>query len=225
MSAEFPNRRVLVVDDNVSIHHDFQEILQVDTTSEGLDQARAVLFGAPSAPRQRESFELHCASQGQAALAQVESALKEGKPYAMAFVDMRMPPGWDGLETVEHLWEADARLQVVICTAYSDQPWDEIQTRIGRNDKLLILQKPFNGIEVSQLATALCRKWDLACKVAGQIDELNHLVQERTAELQRANHLLTDTNSMLVRTVADLESSPHFDLFLEINDRWFLIAS
>jgi diguanylate cyclase (GGDEF)-like protein len=116
-----------------------------------------------------------------------------------------MPPGWDGLDTIEHLWKEDAGLQVVICTAYSDQPWDEIRDRIGRNDKLLILQKPFNGVEVSQLATALCRKWDLAHKVAGQLDELSRLVEERTAEFQHANEQLTQSNAALVRTVADLE--------------------
>jgi diguanylate cyclase (GGDEF)-like protein len=116
-----------------------------------------------------------------------------------------MPPGWDGLETIERLWEVDAELQVVICTAFSDRSWDEITKRIGQNDKLLILQKPFNSIEVLQLATALCRKWDLAHEVAGQLDELNRQVDKRTAELQGANEQLTQTNADLVRTVADLE--------------------
>jgi diguanylate cyclase (GGDEF)-like protein len=96
---------------------------------------------------------------------------------------------------------------VVICTAYSDQPWDEIRDRIGRNDKLLILQKPFNGIEVLQLATSLCRKWDLAHKVAGQLDELSRLVDERTTELRGSNTQLTETNRVLVRTVADLQEA------------------
>ena len=137
----------------------------------------------------------------------VQLARNEGRPYAVAFVDMRMPPGWDGLETIEHLWEADAELQVVICTAYSDQPWDEITKRVGRTDKLLILQKPFNSIEVLQLATALCRKWDLAHEVAGQLDELNRQVDKRTAELQGANEQLTQSNADLVQTVADLEAA------------------
>jgi len=94
---------------------------------------------------------------------------------------------------------------VVICTAYSDQPWDEVTKRIGRNDKLLILQKPFNSIEVSQLATALCRKWALAHEVVGQLDKLNRQVDERTAELRGANEQLTQSNAVLVKTVADLE--------------------
>ena len=118
---------------------------------------------------------------------------------------MRMPPGWDGLETIERLWEEDTELQVVICTAISDRPWEEITERIGQNDKLLILQKPFNSIEVLQLATALCRKWDLAHEVAGQLDELNKQVDKRTAELQGANERLTHRNADLIWIVADLE--------------------
>jgi diguanylate cyclase (GGDEF)-like protein len=163
------------------------------------------LFGETPLVRALERFELDCADQGQAALTLVQLARNEDRPYAVAFVDMRMPPGWDGLETIERIWKADAEVQVVICTAYSDQPWDEIKERVGRNDKLLILQKPFNGIEVLQLATALCRKWDLAREVSGQLDGLSRLVDERTAELKRANEQLTQSNAALVRTVADLE--------------------
>jgi diguanylate cyclase (GGDEF)-like protein len=207
MSANDQNLRVLVIDDNQTIHEDFRRILQAKAEDKNLDQARAALFGDPPRVRELERFELDCVYQGQAALTLVQRALKEGRPYAMAFVDMRMPPGWNGLETIERLWKEDAGLQVVICSAYSDQPWDEIKERVGRNDKLLILQKPFNGIEVLQLATALCRKWDLAHEVAGQLDELSGLVDERTAELQCSNDQLTQTNVVLVRTVADLETA------------------
>jgi len=204
MDAKSQNLRVLVIDDNVSIHEDFRKILQAEAADETFDQARAALFGDLPPIRTPERFELDCANQGQAALALVQLAQKEGRPYAVAFVDMRMPPGWDGLETIEHIWKEDAGIQVVICTAFSDRPWDEIKERVGKNDKLLILQKPFNGIEVLQLATALCRKWDLAREVAGQLDELSRLVDERTAELQSTNEQLTQTNVTLVRTVADV---------------------
>ncbi|TKS62188.1 MAG: diguanylate cyclase response regulator [Nitrospira sp.] len=201
------NLRILVIDDNQAIHEDFRKILQAKDGEESFDQARAALFGDSSPLRALERFELDCADQGQAALTLVQLARNEGRPYAVAFVDMRMPPGWDGLETIEHLWKEDAGLQVVICTAYSDQPWSEIKERVGQNDKLLILQKPFNGIEVLQLATALCRKWDLAHEVAGQLDKLSRQVDERTTELQCANEQLTQTNMALVRTVADLEAA------------------
>ena len=200
-----PNRRVLVIDDNQTIHKDFRKILQTKAGNEDFDQARAALFGDPPPVEALERFDLDCADQGQAGLTLVQLARNEGRPYAVAFVDMRMPPGWDGLETIERLWEVDAELQVVICTALSDRPWEEIATRIGQSDKLLILQKPFNSIEVLQLAAALCRKWDLAHEAAGQLDELNRQVDKRTAELQGANEKLTQTNADLVRTVVDLE--------------------
>lgn len=207
VTSEEINRRILVVDDNVSIHQDFLKILQPETSVEALEIARTALFSEASSVWHSDQFTVDCADQGAVALDLVEAAVKEGKPYAVAFVDMRMPPGWDGLETIERLWGADAAVQVVICTAYSDQPWDEIRDRIGRTDQLLILQKPFNSVEVLQLATALCRKWDLAQKVAGQMNELNHLVDQRTTELRQANRQLMEFNEALMRTVASLEAA------------------
>jgi len=201
------NRRILVVDDNLSIHEDFLKILQPGPSSFALDEARASLFGEEPLLKTLEWFDVDYADQGKAALELVQLARREERPYAVAFIDMRMPPGWDGLETIEHLWEEDARLQVVISTAYSDQPWNEIRRRIGLNDKLLILQKPFNSIEVLQLAAALSRKWNLAHKVERQLSELNRLVGERTAELQQANDQLTQANQTLVRSIRDLETA------------------
>lgn len=203
------NRRVLVIDDNHAIHHDFQKVFRSDagTAEATLNQVRAALFGGQQPSQEPERFELDCADQGQRALALVQAALKEGRPYAVAFVDMRMPTGWDGLVTIERLWKEDPRLQVVICTAYSDQPWDEIRGRIGRSDNLLILQKPFSSVEVSQLAGALTRKWNLAHKVDTQLNELNRLVDDRTAELQRANDRLTQLNQSLVMAVTDLDAA------------------
>ncbi|MEK6586076.1 MAG: diguanylate cyclase [Nitrospirota bacterium] len=207
MSTDSLNQRILVVDDNPSIHDDFRRILQLDTESEDLERACSALFGDARLIQAHEPFQVDCADQGQVALDLVQAANNAGRPYAVAFVDMRMPPGWDGLETIEQLWKVDAGLQVVICTAYSDQPWGEIRERIGRTDKLLILQKPFNSIEALQLATALCWKWDLANKAVGQLHELSRLVEERTAELQHANQQLTDINGALMRTVVNLESA------------------
>ncbi|MGQ0694328.1 MAG: response regulator, partial [Nitrospiraceae bacterium] len=188
------NRRILIVDDNKAIHDDFLKILQPQVEPDAMSRARSALFEESSDLTTRERYQVDCADQGQTALELVQHAREEGRRYAMAFVDMRMPPGWDGLETIEHLWKADEDLQVVICTAFSDHPWEEIKTRVGRNDKLLILQKPFEGVEVLQLASALCQKWDLTNQLAGQLRELSRLVDERTAELQSANDQLTQSN-------------------------------
>jgi signal transduction histidine kinase len=108
----------------------------------------------------------------------------------MAFVDMRMPPGWDGVETIERLWQVDPRLQVVICTAYSDTSWEEVLDRLDARDRLLILKKPFDNIEVRQLASALTAKWEMTQQAALQIDNLEAAVEERTGKLVRANEAL-----------------------------------
>lgn len=184
------NLRILVVDDNQAIHEDFRKILEAQPEVESLHQARAALFGETPLMQALERFELDYADQGQVALALVQMARREGRPYAVAFVDMRMPPGWDGLETVERLWEADGRLQVVICTAYSDHSWAEIAARLGTSDRFLILRKPFDAIEVQQIAASLTRKWELGRDIRLQIEDLVAQVNARNRELQAANQLL-----------------------------------
>ena len=190
MGNHSKNTRVLIVDDNQEIHEDFRRILQVQPEDEGLNQARADLFGEVPLVEALDRFELDYAAQGQAALALVQMARQEGRPYAVAFVDMRMPTGWDGLETIERLWQVDGRIQVVICTAYSDHSWAEIAARLGMSDRLLILRKPFDAIEVQQIAAALTRKWELGRDVRLQIDDLVAQVNARNRELLATNQRL-----------------------------------
>ena len=127
------------------------------------------------------------AFQGEEGLARVKASLAEGRPYGMAFVDMRMPPGWDGLETLCHLWEVAPELQVVICTAYSDYSWSQMLQKLDRQDGLLILKKPFDNIEVLQMAQALSMKTLLERQVKEQLTTLEALVSQRTAALTRSN--------------------------------------
>ncbi|MBE7368155.1 response regulator [Ramlibacter pallidus] len=179
------NRRILVVDDMPSMHQDFRRSLQAGSTPDALRQLEDELFGEPVA-KAAEAFEIDSAYQGQEALAMTEAAIRDGRPYAVAFVDMRMPPGWDGVETIERVWAADPHLQVVICTAYSDHPWETVLQRLDVQDRLLIVKKPFDMIEVAQLARTLTAKWDLARRLARQLGELEETVRERTRELQAA---------------------------------------
>lgn len=195
MGNQMPdNRRILVIDDNLSIHEDFRKILSPPIESDSLSQARAALFGeAPTLPTQVR-YDLDFATQGREGFGLARSAHQAGNPYALAFVDMRMPPGWDGLETIEHLWYADPEIQVVICSAYSDHPWEDVSRRIGETDKLLILMKPFNSIEVVQLANSLTRKWNLACSVRRQVESLASGV---THERQSCDMRMTGYKSTL----------------------------
>lgn len=188
--TKIQNRRILLVDDMPTIHEDFRKILVPQTASKSaLDAARAALFGEEAKPT-AAPFELDSAYQGHEGLAKVEESLRNDKPYALAFVDMRMPPGWDGVETIERLWQADPRLQVVICTAYSDTSWEEVLERLDARDRLLILKKPFDNIEVRQLANALTAKWEMTQQLGLQIDHLEDAVEERTRKLSQANEAL-----------------------------------
>lgn len=198
------NRRILVIDDNVSIHEDFRKILSPPKSADSLDQARAALFGeTPTLPPQVH-YELEFADQGREGFGLIQSAAHQGNPYALAFVDMRMPPGWDGLETIENIWYVDPEIQIVICTAYSDHPWEDVSKRIGENDKLLILMKPFNSIEVVQLANSLTKKWNLARSVKSQIESLTFSVNQRTAQLQEVNaRLQEDISNRMAEISAD----------------------
>ncbi|MBV4477113.1 GGDEF/EAL domain-containing response regulator [Pseudomonas botevensis] len=202
------NRRVLIVDDTASIHDDFKKILCPATTEDnGLDATESLLFGTPSANR-AVHFELDSAFQGQEALAKLEAALAAENPYAMAFIDMRMPPGWDGLETIERLWQVDPKLQVALCTAYSDYSWEDIDGRLELNDRLLILKKPFDAIEIRQMASALTVKWQMTEDAALKMSQLEQAVEARTRELSDANIIVQNSPTILYR----LKGDPSFPL-------------
>ena len=184
------NRRIIVIDDNRTIHEDFRKILIPAAAPSGLQQARAALFGDTPISPTVEPFDLDFADQGQQGFDRIRSAREIEQPYALAVVDMRMPPGWDGLKTIEHIWEADPEIQVVICTAYSDLSWNQIASRLGVTDRLLILRKPFDSIEVQQIASSLTCKWELGRAARFKVDELAALVDERNRELQAVNQRL-----------------------------------
>jgi len=183
--------RILVIDDNPNIHEDFKTILLEEDANTELDSLRAEVFGG-SSPVQVHSnkYKLDFASQGKEGHEKIKQALSENRPYELAFIDMRMPPGWDGIETIEHIWQTEPNIQVVICTAYSDHSWEEIIRRLGRSQNLLILKKPFDGTEVAQLATALTEKWTLAKQASLKMDQLEQMVKERTHELEKSNEQL-----------------------------------
>jgi two-component system cell cycle sensor histidine kinase/response regulator CckA len=184
------HHRILVVDDNPGIHDDFRKILLGHgANNPALDAAEAILFDdSAAAERQhRVTFAVDSAFQGYEALEMVKTALAEGRPYSLAFVDVRMPPGWDGIETISQLWDAAPALQVVVCTAYSDYSWDKMSAKLGVSDNLVLLKKPFDNVEVLQLSHALTKKWLVTGQAQLRLDELERMVAKRTHELEGAN--------------------------------------
>jgi len=197
--------RILIVDDNEAIHEDFRKILapsRPDSTV--LDELERKLFDEPTGAKPSQAkFELASALQGKDACDLVAAAYAAGAPFALAFVDMRMPPGWDGLETIEQLWKIDPDLQIVVCSAYSDHSWNDFRTRLGDRDGWLVLKKPIETIEVLQCAHALTTKWELARRARVHVDELEAAVRVRTQELQQAHDRIAA--QMLERTQIETE--------------------
>lgn len=154
------NYRILIIDDSPEIHEDFRKILCGKRNTTQLEAAEAALFDRAEAINAKTEFEVDSAFQGEHGLAKIYHALQEGRPYAMAFLDVHMPPGWNGLEVAPKLWIADPDLQIVICTAHAEYSWEEIFSKVGTSDRMFALKKPFDRMEVLQLAYNLTRKWE-----------------------------------------------------------------
>ena len=185
-----PNRRILVVDDNRAIHDDFRKILSRGGESrDDLNALDAELFGT-AVESSDEGFILDSAYQGEEAIEKVRQARAQGRAYALLFVDVRMPPGLDGIATTARLLREDPDVGIVICSAYSDHSWEEMTAAFGKTDRVLILKKPFDTVEVRQLAHALQRRWELAQLAAVKVQDMAALIDAQTAELRAANEAL-----------------------------------
>ena len=176
-------RRILIVDDQQHIHDTFDRVF---SKSKPVDDAlssfedRFLGGGEPEKASSHESeYSLTHAHSGEQGLQLVEASIQNNARYAVAFVDMRMPNGMDGLETIEKLWAVDPDLQVVVCTAHSDHAWETVLERLGCNDQLLLLKKPFERDEARQLALALSEKHRLAESQYMKMSQLEGEVDRR----------------------------------------------
>jgi PAS domain S-box-containing protein len=202
------NTRVLVIDDVADIHEDFRAAFRHSPSRTNLSQLEGVLFrDRPDTDPVAVEFHPRFAFQGEEGVAMAAQALASGEPFAVVFVDMRMPPGWDGLKTIARLLELDPEMQIVLCTAYSDHSWKDVAALAPRRDNLLILKKPFDVEEVAQIANALTMKWQLAREARHQMTQLETLVAERTAQLQDAMQRLKRDLERRAETEAALRAS------------------
>ena len=180
--------RILVIDDNPSVHVAFDEILGREAADKKLEQAESFMFGSPNPPPVVQPiYQTDHALSGAEGVEKIRQALADAAPYQVAFVDIRMP-GMDGVETIERMWKLDFQIQTVICTAYADYRWEDLAKRLGQTDRLLVLKKPFHNIEVMQLASTLTRKWILARQVAMQLEQAATLLARRTQRLLEIQH-------------------------------------
>jgi diguanylate cyclase (GGDEF)-like protein len=185
--------RILIIDDNPEIHHDFIKILTNTSNTNSLDILKQQIFDTPKSTVTLPHFKIDVASQGEEGYERIKVAMEENKPYALAFVDVRMPPGWDGIETIKRIWTLDDTIQVVICTAYSDYSWEETIKELGKSDNLLILKKPFDYVAVRQLASALTKKWQLFRESRIYTIDLEKSIKDQTLTLQHSLSCLKAT--------------------------------
>jgi diguanylate cyclase (GGDEF)-like protein len=189
--------RILIIDDNPSIHQDFQKIFKAKPPAAHFSKLNKLLFGgteegeaSESSSNQMPTFQIDYTSQGEEGVRCIKAALEENQPYALAFVDVRMPPGIDGIETIKRIWALDGEIQIVICTAYSDYSWEETIEELGVKDNLLILKKPFDNLAVRQLACSLTKKWRLMQDSKQREAILEVTIKERTDSLQESVSML-----------------------------------
>ena len=165
------NTRVLIVDDQDEIHEDFSEMLQAGRGKGAADELAASFVEEEERPFLPE-FELLHASSGEEACRMVEAAMNAGRPIAAAYVDIRMPPGIDGIETVRRIRKVDRDVEIVIMTAYTDKSLPDIIEDMELLHKVLYIRKPFAPEEIQQITLSLVGKWNIGQELAEKQREL-----------------------------------------------------
>ncbi|MCP4107532.1 MAG: response regulator [Desulfobacteraceae bacterium] len=178
------NKRIIAIDDEEAILKSYHLILsRPENSAADLEKKvaalEAELFGASSEDDKPDPdhYELETALQGKEGFEKVKAANEKGQPFATAFIDIRMPPGWDGIKTARMIRETDSNIEIVIVTAYSDRTRAEIVSGVGMPEKLLYLKKPFDPEEIRQLAMALTQKWDMERKAEKYQECLERLLR------------------------------------------------
>jgi diguanylate cyclase (GGDEF)-like protein/PAS domain S-box-containing protein len=205
-----PAFRVLVVDDDASIRATYRHILQPPPSE--LGGLEALISGAGETDESENLFQVVEADQGETAVDLQRGALDQGVRYQIAFIDMRMPPGWDGMRTAIALRAQDPSIYIVIATAFSDYDVNALQHALEHD--VVLLRKPFNQEEVYQLARTLCQSWETRQRLEAVTAEMESRVLARTAELDRRNAL----QSVLVEiTTRFVEASAESDIDDAVN--------
>lgn len=207
--------RLLIVDDEPQMHDSYRRSFApaVDAAASALSSMASELFGDEGGDAspcgELPTFECSHHLQGLDAVAEVERAVAAGEPYAVAFIDVRMPPGIDGKETARRIRAIDPDINIVIVTGYSDFSPIEISREAGPADKIFYLAKPFEVAEIVQTATALGKRWEVdrelaeaRATLAQQVLQLEEQAAELAANESRAIHIanhdsLTDAPNRL----------------------------
>lgn len=206
--------RILSIDDNFAIHDDYRKVLMPKQQNCALGKTESLLFGNDyqGSPQGQNQFnyEIDSAAQGEEGLALVEQAVANNQPYSAALIDVRMPPGWDGIETTKRIWQIAPNLPVVLCTAYSDYSWEEISNHLPFTDQLLILKKPFEPLELRQIVASQVTRWNLNRRANRSQLLLETIVDQRTEEIESTRNLVFTSLARLAES-RDPETGEHLE--------------
>ena len=186
--------RILAVDDEPAISALIKRVLSSLTTDQLLSSdffetdLESEVEETKTAPPQL--FDLTICQQGDEAIEAVKKSKADKNPFAVAFMDVMMPPGPDGIVTAERIRAIDPNVEIVMVTAYSDVDPRDIAKRVHPAHKLLYIQKPFHPLEIYQFAIALGSKWIMENQLRQSHKQLEKRVEERTAELRKTNERL-----------------------------------
>ena len=195
---ETSTNRILVVDDDAMIIGEYVRCLgegfEPDAATSTLGDLEKVLFGEETDERGAARFEVKSCQQGDAAVASVEESVNAGKPFSIVFLDIRMPPGIDGIEAAKQIRKIDRNVNIVIVTGSLSPDPDNLGGEIPPADRIFFFKKPFHSVECRQLAAALCGKWhaDLALRYSN--DVLEQRVKDRTEALHKLAYFDPVTN-------------------------------
>ena len=190
------NYRVLIVDDQEEIHNDFEEMLASGSTKRATDELAAA-FVAQSDKPVLPQFELSHAASGEEACAMVKAAQESNRPFTLAYIDVRMPPGTDGIETVRQIRQFEQDIEIVIMTAYSDKTLPDIVNDMELLHKLLYIRKPFSREEIQQITLSLTGKWNIEQELAKHQRELEDSNQQLEFSNQRLQAVLDATGDAI----------------------------
>lgn len=213
--------RVLIVDDSENIHEDIKHILnphKIMFRSPEVLRLKDELFGNGDVNGNENvdellsiQYNIDDAYQGEEAIKLVKKADEEAYPFSLVFMDVRMPPGMDGIQAIENIWQIDPHIEVVICTAYSDYTWEKIVAKFGHNNHVLFVKKPFDSVSIKQITLTLTTKWKLDKLNREHIINLETEVKKRTRELKVTVEKLTREVYLRKEKENELAYLAHFD--------------
>ncbi len=191
--------RILAIDDDPLIHRTYAAILKSELEEE-LNQLSQLSgsVDAASAGGKALKYELDHAYSGEEGLQKVIEANQAKAPYAIVYMDMRMPPGWDGLETAEKIREVDPAVRIILITAYMDYELDEIRQRIGFD--FIFMSKPIDANELSQSTALMGVQWDRAVSLMSERGVVSNFTQMDLSRFYPIKILLVD-DSRTIRAI------------------------